>query len=151
MVYSEIKKIMDNLFSGDSSISIPNLKDTIYISYQEGDISYDDYKSFFNSLKRINLNNRTPFDKNRSGLNYLLSYYYKDFVETNYIDYNLDKKIELDTILEIEDKIDSNHVFSYKESIKYLSFLHELKKEYNDWKILDSIDYMISYIEGNSL
>ena len=148
MKYNKITKLMNRFLKGDTSTTIDNLREIIDMSCNEGDITYFEARELSKKISEIDINNLTVFDNYRSGIEDLLFYYYEDYSETNYAEYDLDKKLERDLILEIIEKIDTNHKFNSKENLCYISFLQELKNEYSSAKISNSLVYMIEYIEA---
>ena len=139
MKNEEIMKMLESLKNGNSSMTDVMIKETIYNSEEIGDITYSQARAFFKQLKTIDVNNLTQLDSYKSGIADLLDNYYEDYLETNYIDYDLDKKMERDMILEIVEKVDLNKPFTEKEALKYISFLKELLKEHSGYRVADSL------------
>lgn len=151
MKYNELKDLVEKLLSGSSSVTTKLLTEKVEESLYSGDITYSQAREISSKISDININRLTTFDNYNSGVSDLLSYYYEDYSETNYEGYDLDMKIERDTLVDIVEKIDYGKKFTSKEIKEYTSFLDEIKAEHFTINILNSLDYMISFIKANKI
>ena len=150
MIYEKILDKINKIKNGEISYhEINSIKDELDLLYHSKELPYSKLRELSKLINGINPNNTTIFDNYNTGLQLLLSYYHNDFDETNYDNYDLNMKIERDKIIYISEKIDSNELFKEEDAKEYTYFLHAILNDYNDAYIVNTLNYMIDYIEDN--
>ena len=150
MIYEKILDKINKIKNGEISYhEINSIKDELDLLYHSKELNYSKLRELSKLINGINPNNTTIFDNYNTGLQLLLSYYHNDFDETNYDNYDLNMKIERDKIIYISEKIDNNELFKEEDAKEYTYFLHAILNDYNDAYIVNTLNYMIDYIEDN--
>lgn len=150
MIYKKILDKINKIKNGEISYhEINSIKDELDLLYHSKELPYSKLRELSKLINGINPNNTTIFDNYNTGLQLLLSYYHNDFDETNYDNYDLNMKIERDKIIYISEKIDNNELFKEEDAKEYTYFLHAILNDYNDAYIVNTLNYMIDYIEDN--
>lgn len=150
MIYEKILDKINKIKNGEISYhEINSIKDELDLLYHSKELPYSKLRELSKLINGINPNNTTIFDNYNTGLQLLLSYYHNDFDETNYDNYDLNMKIERDKIIYISEKIDNNELFKEEDAKEYTYFLHAILNDYNDAYIVNTLNYMIDYIEDN--
>lgn len=150
MIYEKILDKINKIKNGEISYhEINSIKDELDSLYHSKELNYSKLRELSKLINGINPNNTTIFDNYNTGLQLLLSYYHNDFDETNYDNYDLNMKIERDKIIYISEKIDNNELFKEEDAKEYTYFLHAILNDYNDAYIVNTLNYMIDYIEDN--
>lgn len=150
MIYEKILDKINKIKNGEISYhEINSIKDELDSLYHSKELNYSKLRELSKLINGINPNNTTIFDNYNTGLQLLLSYYHNDFNETNYGNYDLNMKIERDKITYISEKIDNNELFKEEDAKEYTYFLHSILNDYNNAYIVNTLNYMIDYIEDN--
>lgn len=150
MIYEKILDKINKIKNGEISYhEINSIKDELDLLYHSKELPYSKLRELSKLINGINPNNTTIFDNYNTGLQLLLSYYHNDFDETNYDNYDLNMKIERDKIIYISEKIDNNELFKEEDAKEYTYFLHSILNDYNNAYIVNTLNYMIDYIEDN--
>lgn len=150
MIYEKILDKINKIKNGEISYhEINSIKDELDSLYHSKELNYSKLRELSKLINGINPNNTTIFDNYNTGLQLLLSYYHNDFDETNYDNYDLNMKIERDKIIYISEKIDNNELFKEEDAKEYTYFLHYILNDYNNAYIVNTLNYMIDYIEDN--
>ena len=150
MIYKKILDKINKIKNGEISYcEINSIKDELDLLYHSKELNYSKLRELSKLINDINPNNTTIFDNYNTGLQLLLSYYHNDFNETNYGNYDLNMKIERDKIIYISEKIDNNKLFKEEDAKEYTYFLHSILNDYNNAYIVNTLNYMIDYIEDN--
>lgn len=150
MVYKKLLDKINKIKNGEISYSeIQSVRDELDSLYYSKEFHYSKLRELSKLINEINPNNTTTFDNHNTGLQLLLSYYHNDFHETNYGNYDLNMKIERDKITYITEKIDNNELFKEKDAKECTYFLHSILNNYNNAYIVNTLNYMIDYIEDN--